>query len=498
MSENGQTHPGARGTDLFVRSPLDSRACHRALVSRDARFDGVFFVGVSTTGIYCRPVCPARTPRADRCTFYAHAAEAERAGFRACFRCRPELAPGMSSVDARPRLVSSALDAIERGALADGNVETLAARLGVTSRHLRRTLEAELGVTPIEIETTRRLGLAKQLLTDTTLPLAQVAFGAGFGSVRRFNATFLDRFARKPSEMRRAVDRPSEDGPDLRLRLDYRGPLDWRALLSFVAPRAIAGVERAVDGGYERAIAIGADSGWIRVAPLTGRDALGLRLSMSLAPHAAKIGRAVRDLFDLDARPDRVAAALRTDRTLAPLVKKRPGLRVPGAIDPFEAAIRAVLAQQVTLAAATTLTSRVAERFGRSIAPGIEGLDRVFPDAATLAELSPERLAAIGMPLARGRALSALCRAIARGHVDLSGTTAPREVVARLVALPGIGPFTAEVIAMRAMRDADAFPIGDLVLARRLGKDALARADRWRPFRAYAAMHLWTDEGAER
>lgn len=394
--------------------------------------------------------------------------------------------------------MSAALDAIERGALADAGVEPLARKLGVTSRHLRRTIEAELGVTPIEIETTRRLGVAKQLLTDTSLPLAQVAFGAGFGSVRRFNDAFLARLGRKPSEMRRALDRTSTGGPDLRLRLDYRGPLDWASLLAFVAPRAIAGVERALDGAYERAVAIGSSTGWIRVRPMPKRDALSLELSMSLAPHAAKLARAVRDLFDLDARPDRVAAALGTDAVMATLLKKRPGLRVPGAIDPFEIAVRAVLAQQVSLAAATTLIGRVAHRFGHPIDSGCEGLNLVFPDAATLAEASESTIAAIGLPGARARGLSALARAVARGEIDLCGTTPSREVVARLVELPGIGPFTAEVIAMRALRDADAFPAGDLILARRLGKRAIQRAEPWRPFRAYAAIHLWTDEGAKR
>jgi AraC family transcriptional regulator of adaptative response / DNA-3-methyladenine glycosylase II len=454
-------------------------------------------VGVSTTGIYCRPVCPARTPRADRCAFFSHAAEAEHAGFRACFRCRPELAPGAASVDARSRLVSTALDAIERGALAEGGLEPLAKRLGITSRHLRRTLEAELGVTPIEIETTRRLGIAKQLLTDTALPLAQVAFGAGFGSVRRFNDAFVARFERKPSEVRRAVA-PDPASPDLRLRLDHRGPLDWAALVGFVAPRAVPGVERVVDGAYERAVLVDGTGGWLRVRPRDDRSALTLELSLSLVPHIAKLARAVRDLFDLDARPDRIAAALGTDPTMRALVKRRPGLRVPGAIDPFEIAVRAVLAQQVSVAAATTLVGRVAARFGRVIETGLEGLDRAFPDAATLADVPPVRIASLGLPSTRARALSFLSRAVARGDIDLSGAQPPREVAAQLVALPGIGPFTAEVIAMRALRDADAFPAGDLVLARRLGAQAAARSEAWRPFRAYAAMHLWTEEGAKR
>ncbi|MFO0685227.1 MAG: AlkA N-terminal domain-containing protein [Sandaracinus sp.] len=478
---------------------LDARACHRALSARDARFDGTFFVGVSTTGVYCRPICPARTPRADRCRFFALAAEAEREGFRACFRCRPELAPGAAPVDARSRLVAAALAAIERGALERGGVEALARRLGVTSRHLRRTLERELGVTPIELETTRRLAVAKQLLTDTTLPLTRVALGSGFGSVRRFHAAFATRFARRPGDVRREHSARADRSTELVLRLDHRAPFDWAALLAFVSPRAIPGVERALGGAYERAIRIDGEEGWIRAQPWPGRSALRLSLSLSLAPHVAKIARAVRDLFDLDAHPDRIASALTTDPLLAPLVRARPGLRVPGALDPFEIAVRSVLAQQVSLAAATTLSGRLAQALGRSVRTGLEGLDRAFPDAAAIAARTPAELArVIGMPLARGRALHALAEAVTCGAIDLSGTRPSREVVAALEELPGIGPFTAEVIAMRALRDADAFPANDLVIARRLGKHALSRAEAFRPYRAYAALHLWTDEGARR
>jgi AraC family transcriptional regulator of adaptative response / DNA-3-methyladenine glycosylase II len=475
---------------------LDPRACHRALSARDARFDGVFFVAVSTTGIYCRPICPARTPRAERCSYFAHAVEAEHAGYRACFRCRPEIAPGSASVDARSRLAAQALDAIGRGGLADG-VEPLASRLGVTSRHLRRTLATELGVTPIEVETTRRLAIAKQLLTDTSLPLAQVALASGFRSVRRFNAAFGARFDRSPSSVRRTMEhRVVRDA--ITLRLDLRPPFAWDELLAFLSPRATPRVERVTDGAYERTVVIGDRVGWLRAAKHPDRDAMSLAIDPTLAPHAAQLARAVRDLFDLDARPDGVAAALALDRTMASLTRRRPGLRVPGAFDAFESALRAVLAQQVSVAAATTLMGRLAERYGPTLGTNLPGLDRALPDASALAALSPQAIATIGMPLTRARALSSLSRAVARREIDLSGTTPPREVVRALLALPGIGPFTAEVIAMRALRDSDAFPANDLVIARRLGKRALDRAERWRPYRAYAAMHLWTDEGAKR
>jgi AraC family transcriptional regulator of adaptative response / DNA-3-methyladenine glycosylase II len=479
---------------------LDPRACHRALTAREARFDGVFFVGVSTTGVYCRPICPARTPRADRCTFFARAAEAERAGYRACFRCRPERAPGVASVDAPQRLVTAALAAIDRGALVEASVDALATSLGVSGRHLRRTLERALGVTPIELETTRRLGLAKQLVTDTRMPLTQVALASGFASVRRFHAAFAQRFERTPTAVRAArpggTTRPKRE-PMLTLRLDHRPPLDWDALLAFLGPRATPGVERVHGGAYERLVAFDDAAGVLRVRPVPAHDALALEIPAALAMHAAQLARAVRDLFDLDAQPARIGEVLARDRRLARLVRARPGLRVPGALDPFEVAVRIVLAQRVSARAATTFAGRLAVRFGREIA-GHDALVRLPPTAARLAAARAEEVAAIGIPRARAAAIVALARAVDRGRVDLSRRTPPRDVVRALRALPGIGPFTAEGIAMRALADVDAFPEGDLVLARVLGRDAVARAEPWRPFRAYGVMHLWTEHGERR
>lgn len=476
---------------------LDAAACHRALGARDARFDGIFFVAVSTTGIYCRPICPARTPRADRCSFFRLAAEAERAGFRACLRCRPEIAPGSAPTEARSRLALAAVGRIDRGALENESVEALASTLGVTSRHLRRTMEAELGVTPTELEETRRLALGKQLLHDTTLPLARVAFASGFRSVRRFNAVFVRRFGRPPSSVRRSVraSDASEEGA-ITLRLDPRPPFAWSALLGFLGARAVPGVEHVEGDTYARTVRIGETSGWMRARAEGER--IALTLSLSLLPHLATVVSAARHLFDLDARPQAIADVLATDRTLAPLLRRSPGLRVPGAFDPFEIAIRSVLAQQISVAGATTLSGRIAATFGRAL-PGLPGgLALASPDPGDLARASVAAIQAIGMPESRARTVSLLARAIAEGSIDLEPRGDTAAAVSRLRAIPGIGPFTAQVIAMRVLRDPDAFPENDLFVQRRLGKNSVRRAERWRPFRAYAVMHLWEDEGAKR
>jgi AraC family transcriptional regulator of adaptative response / DNA-3-methyladenine glycosylase II len=457
---------------------MDVAQCYRALESRDARFDGLFFVGVATTGIYCRPVCTARTPRRDRCAFFANAAAAEHAGFRACFRCRPELAPGRAPVDSVPRLVAAATAKIEEGFLHEGSVDELAAELGVASRHLRRAVHAVLGVSPAELARTRRLALAKQLLHDTDLGLAEVAFAAGFGSVRRFNAAFRAAFDAPPSRIRRA--RVGEGAAGVQLRLGYRRPFDWALLLGFLASRAVPGIEDIGDGVYARNVRIGALAGRITVTDDAAAACLRVELPSALAGAAMPIAAKLRALFDLDARPDQIGEALARDPALAPLVRARPGLRVPGAFDPFEVAVRAVLGQQVSVRAASTLTARLVERFG----------DGAFPSPAVLGDAA---VAAIGMPAARAAAVSALARAVASGAVKLGRGADPERAVEALEALPGIGPWTAHYVAMRALGWPDAFPANDLVVKRVL-PDAKSRSDAWRPWRAYAVLHLWTKD----
>ncbi|MBI2898530.1 MAG: DNA-3-methyladenine glycosylase 2 family protein [Deltaproteobacteria bacterium] len=473
---------------------LDPDACYRALRSRDGRFDGVFYVGVATTGVYCRPICPARTPARERCTFFGRAAEAERAGFRACFRCRPEIAPGLAIVDSVPRLVRAAVARIDAGALNERSIDALAGSLGVTSRHLRRSLEAELGVSPVELAQTRRLALAKQLLHDTALPLAQVAFAAGFGSVRRFNAAFLARFGRPPSVLRKS--RVGEGDGALSIRLGYRAPLDSAALLAFLRARAIPGVEVVDGAGLRRTVSLGRGTGVVSARFDDDRRVLRALVSPSLAPKLMEIAARLRALFDLDLCPDLVAEHLGKDRLLAERVAARPGLRVPGAFDGFETAVRAVLGQQVSVRAATTVCGRLVAAFGQRVETDEPRLTHAFPTAESLAQASSSRIQSLGLPAARARTVAALARAVARGRVDLAPGADPAAAIAALQEVPGIGPWTAHVVAMRALRWPDAFPAADLGVLRALGVRTAAAAERaaapWSPWRAYAVLHLWT------
>ncbi len=481
---------------------LTDDARYAAMAARDSRFDGLFFVGVQTTGIYCRPICPARTPARTRCEFFASPALAERAGFRACFRCRPELAPGAASTDAVDTLVASAAQRIGEGALNDGSLDELAAELGVSARHLRRATETKLGVSPVELAQSRRLALAKQLVQDTDLSLADIAFAAGFGSVRRFNAVFAARMGRSPSSLRAARTGPTAAGPasdELVLRLDYRPPYDWDHVLGFLRGRAIPGVEIVGEREYRRVVHIEGHVGAIRVEH-TGR-ALALAVAPSLLPVLMPLVARVRRMFDLDAQPAAIAAVLGRDKTLGPLVKKRPGLRVPGAIDPFEASVRALLGQQVSVAAATTLAGRFAAAFGAPYTDGGDGLTTRFPTVDEVVAAGAERIGKIGLPRTRAAAIHNFARVLQSGQVVLDSTSDLDEFVAQLVELPGIGPWTAHYLAMRALHVPDAFPAADLgvqkALRRSGAKAAEARAQAWRPYRAYAVMHLWSSLGGE-
>jgi AraC family transcriptional regulator of adaptative response / DNA-3-methyladenine glycosylase II len=478
---------------------LDSDACFRALRARDSRFDGVFYVGVTSTGIYCRPICPARTPAPTRCRYFAVAAEAERAGFRACLRCRPERAPGHATVDAVPHLVRAAAKRIDAGYLDEHSVEQLADRLGVTARHLRRSLEAELGVSPVELAQSRRLALARQLLVDGTLPVTEVAHAAGFASLRRFNALFRARYGRPPTALRKATRTPAtatsaprDDAAEL--RLDYRPPFAWDQLLGFLAARAIPGVERVDGDTYRRTVAIGDKVGWIEVRRDRDR-AVRVRVARALTGRLPAIAARVRAVFDLDARPDVVDAHLAADPALRAGVKLRPGLRLPGAFDGAELAFRAVLGQQVSVAAATTLARRLCERFGATVDGAPDGLDHLFPTTAAIAAATVDQLRAVGLPAARAAALHGLARALDREAIDLLPGADPERAVAALAELPGLGPWTASYVAMRALSWPDAFLAGDLVVRRALAvtssRAAEERAERWRPWRAYGVIHLW-------
>jgi AraC family transcriptional regulator of adaptative response / DNA-3-methyladenine glycosylase II len=475
----------------------DAEGLYHALSARDARFDGLFFVGVTTTGIYCRPVCPARTPMQSRCRFFRRAAEAEKEGFRACFRCRPELAPGGAGLGAVSALAQRVVARLE-GELPEGGLAGLARSLGVSDRHLRRVVQAELGVTPRELALVHRLGLAKQLLRDTTLPVAEVAFASGFASVRRFNAVFVERCGVTPTALR-GSGAPRREPGRLTIRLGLRPPIDWSGLLAFLGRRALRGVEGVSDGELRRAVRIGERTGYLRAALAASGEAVEVELSPSLAPCVVEIAARVRRLFDLDARPDVIAERFTTDPLLGPLAAKAPGIRLPGAFDGFEVAVRAILGQQVSVAAATTLAGRWIERFGEPIASPFADVSRLPPTAATMARLEPAELARVGLPLSRARTLRALAEAVASGRVDL-GLAADLEATrAALLALPGIGPWTAEYVALRALGAPDAFPQGDLALRNRLGGGdpaaALARAEVFRPFRSYAALLVWSSMG---
>jgi AraC family transcriptional regulator of adaptative response / DNA-3-methyladenine glycosylase II len=482
----------------MTRQALDQDACYGAISARDVRFDGVFYVGVKTTGVYCRPICPARTPGRARCEFFRRAAEAERAGYRACFRCRPELAPGLAPVDAPARLSQLAAARIEAGYLNEHSIEALAASLGVTPRHLRRTMLAELGVTPVELAQTARLALAKRLLQDSALSIAEIAFASGFNSVRRFNALVQARFDRPPTAIRRAhAEVRQEPAAYIELRLDYRPPLAWDALLEFLHGRAMAGIELIQDGEYRRSVVLGEHAGWLAVRNDAKRNALVARIALSLAPKLMEVVARLRALFDLDARPDAIAAHLMRDKALRASLERTPGLRVPGAFDGFEAAVRAVLGQQVSVRGATTLSGRLVERFGTKLAQAtpFAGIARAFPAPSVLARAALEDVRAIGMPAARAQTLIALARAVEAGELELSSRADPEATMQALQAIPGIGPWTACYLAMRALRWPDAFPGGDLVVRKALSvsttKAAEARANALRPFRAYAVMHLW-------
>lgn len=477
----------------------DTTALYQALASHDPRFDGVFYVGVTSTGIYCRPVCTARTPKAANCRFFDSAEAAEKANFRPCLRCRPELAPGNAPVDDGRRIASLIAHRIDEGMLDDGaGLESIAKRFGWSSRQIRRMVQRELGVSPMELVLTRRLLLAKQLLTETNLPISEVAFASGFASVRRFNDAFSGRYGIPPTQFRKATPdaRSAAASSDtLRLQLVYRPPFEWREMLAFLGARAMRGVE-CIDGdAYLRTVRLGTHTGWIRVAHVPGRRALVVEVVHSLTPVLPALLGRLRHLFDLSARPDVIAAHLSRDPRLAESLERRPGLRVPGAFDGFELAVRAILGQQITVKAATTIAGRYVAALGEPVRTPHAGLDRLAPTPDRVAHARVEDLAALGIVRARAESIRALAREMAAGRLTLEPGAQPDEVIARLTALPGLGPWTAQYIAMRALRWPDAFPKEDIAARKALGGVSAGAADAasqaWRPWRSYALLHLW-------
>jgi AraC family transcriptional regulator of adaptative response / DNA-3-methyladenine glycosylase II len=493
---------------------LDPQVCYRALRTRDARFDGRLFVGVTSTGIYCRPICPARPAKPENCRFFTSAAAAQEAGFRPCLRCRPETAPELATWRGTSNTVHRGLALIAAGALdGDGGVEELAARLGIGERQLRRLFEQHLGVSPIAVAQTRRVLFAKQLIHDSRLPMAEIASAAGFGSVRRFNETFQQLFRRPPSALRRkavvALPEGSVAATGVTVRLRYRPPYDWPAMLGFLRARAIEGVERVDGERYLRSVAEAGEAGTVEVAHVPERDSLAVTIRFPSVRALPAIIARVRRVFDLGADVTAIGAHLARDRMLAPLVARRPGLRVPGGWDGFELAVRAVLGQQVTVGAARQLAGRLVVLCGAVVAagpggPGDPAIAQVFPDPARLAAAD---LSALGMPAARRAALVALAEAALAEPRLFEPLATIDDTVARLRAIRGVGEWTAHYIALRAAREPDAFPASDLGLlrgaagrggARPTPAELAERSERWRPWRAYAAQHLWTADAEPR
>jgi AraC family transcriptional regulator of adaptative response / DNA-3-methyladenine glycosylase II len=482
---------------------LSRKACYRVFQARDSRYDGRLFVCVRSTGIYCRPVCPARTPKFENCLFVASAAAAQGAGFRPCLRCRPERSPDLLARSGSSASVSRALTLIERGALDDANVEALAERLGLGARQLRRLFDQHLGASPVTVAQTRRVLLAKQLIHDTTLSMTEVALASGFSSLRRFNETFKQLYGRPPSALRRHTSSSEARGRGAALEvfLPYRAPYDFPRLLAFLAGRAIAGVEHVAEGRYARVIELDGALGSITVSDCPLRCALRVEVSFPRLSALPVILARVRHVFDLGSDPGTIARELSRDTLLAPLLAARPGLRVPGAWDGFEVAVRGILGQQITVRAATQLASRLVATLGRA-------LDESMPEPAlTHAFPKPQRFAlaqleTLGMPRARAAALFGLAQAVEAAPQLFDTSQELDAAVGRFAALPGIGAWTAQYIALRALAQSDAFPVGDIGLLRALArleggerlrpKQLLARAEGWRPWRAYAVLHLWT------
>ena len=485
---------------------LSDDDCYLALKAKDARFDGRFFTGVTSTGIYCRPVCSVKTPLRKNCRFFSHAAQAESAGFRPCLRCRPELAPHSVAwciQDAAFILAHQAarlLDEPETWPDQVPSVEKLAARLGVSDRHLRRIFEAQFGVSPLQYLQTRRLLTAKQLLADTDMPVTQVALVSGFASVRRFNAAFVQRYRLNPTQMRRQAPRPACEG--ITVRLGYRPPYDVAAMLGFMGRRSINAIELIAIDAHQpcatRTFGIESGgkthSGWLRADFDEPRSQLVLQVSDSLREVLPRVIRRVRALFDLDADPAAINSVLHSR------FPEGDGLRVPGTLDGYELAVRAILSQQITVAAARTLAQRLVDRFGAPINTPWPQLTRLFPAPAVLAAASGDALGQLGIEKQRQAAIVGMARAVADKHLQLHGGADVNATIAQLKALPGIGDWTAQYIAMRALRWPDAFPAGDGALHKMLGvqgrkspaRDAEKASLAWKPWRSYAVIRAWS------
>ncbi|HCF71711.1 MAG TPA: adenosine deaminase [Syntrophomonas sp.] len=477
-------------------------ALYAAFKAKDARFDGRFFVGVSSTGIYCRPVCRAKQPKIENCTFFATAAEAEQAGYRPCLLCRPELAPGRSITDATANLAYRAARMLEESCGNDEGLDEIAGRLGYTDRHLRRVFMEEYHVSPVQYLQTCRLLLAKSLLTDTDLPISEVAMAAGFGSLRRFNGLFKQHYKLSPTALRKRVSEDKKHSSGVTLALGYRPPYRWEEILNFLALRAISGVETVKQGEYLRTAHFVTTegkhiNGWLRVGNQPSNNTLSVTISETLLPVLPQVLARVRRLFDLHCDPDAVY------ETLASMNDIRPGLcvwgtRLPGCFHAFEMAVRAVLGQQISVKAAGTLAARIVAAYGTPVQTEIDGLTHIFPSPGDILALEgpiENRLGELGVTSARSRTIYALALALTQGEVDFDFCAQPEEEIKKLMAIRGIGSWTAQYIAMRAMEWPDAFLETDVGVKKALqpytSKELLKIAEAWRPWRSYAIVNLW-------
>lgn len=471
---------------------LDWQICSRARLSRDARFDGKFFIAVLSTKIYCRPICPARTCNERNVRYYSSAAAAAEAGFRPCLRCRPECSPGTPAWLGTSNTVSRALRLIGESGLEDGGIEALAERLGIGARHLRRLFLKHLGATPIAVAHARRLHFAKKLIDETSLPMNQIALASGFGCVRRFNAGIRKFYHRTPTQIRRLARRKEIQSENQYVfHLNFRPPYHWEGMLTFLAARATPGVELVEGSSYRRTISWNGRDGFFEVSPDLERDALVVKIEFS-DPHSLFfIIERIRAMFDLNADWATIVQYLKTDPVFARAVEADPGLRVPGCWNGFELATRAILGQQITVKGATALAGRMTTSFGKPFSVA-QGLTHLFPQPEVLADA---RLASIGLLAARAETIRALARAVCEGHISFEGVVDSDVLLDRLCEIPGIGKWTAQYVAMRALGETDAFPSGDLGLLRAMAltnsRELDQRAEAWRPWRAYAAMYLW-------
>jgi AraC family transcriptional regulator of adaptative response / DNA-3-methyladenine glycosylase II len=502
-SENGQQF--TTGSVILSNMELDFQRCYTATKSRDPRFDGRFFIAVRTTGIYCRPICPANMPRPENIRFFVSAAAAGEAGFRPCLRCRPEASPGTPDWQGPSSTVSRALRLIGEGVLDEAGVDELARRLNIGSRHLRRLFVSHLGAPPIAVAQTRRIHFAKKLIDETMLSMTEVAFCAGFSSLRRFNAAIRRAYGQPPTRLRRTKKQVAATAGEanLQLKLAYRPPLDWPSLIQFLQARAIPGVESVRADRYRRTVRIGRTTGILEVQPVADAPHLLLQVPPGLSKSLMQISERVRTMFDLRADPLEISGHLAQDKRLAERVQGYPGLRLPGAWDGFELAVRAILGQQVSLKAANTLAGRLVKAYGEPLQTVAEAeLAYLFPCPERLVDAN---LADIGLMPRRAEAIRELARAVKDGTLAFGTAVGLEEAIERLTALPGVGAWTAHYIAMRALGEPDAFPAGDLGLRRAAAENKgellteaqlWRRAEPWRPWRAYAAMVLWRHNAA--